>query len=787
MRKTPLALALALVGCASIAACGGGGGSTPPAPVPSIPGGGFSPALDQKIALSVTLPAIQAGVLSKKSRLSTSRARQAIATTPYLSPLTGSIVLSLALVDQKALNPVPPPISPINPNTYCAPTSAGCTFTTPANIPAAKGVNEYVVQTYSGLNGTGNLISTGFIDVTVPSQNAQLPTGSLSIGGYVASIALGSAAPLTFMAGQPSTAGILIQAFDSAGAAIVGNALYATPISLSISDVQDFALPGAPAQFSQPGPIITPIPLVYNGNSSLSGTATLTASTTNENGAVATAAPLVASIVGTPPPTPQPSTNYSLYVDVTDVDMIQEFDVVKAIENGNIPAPNVAPRRMIQVATPAPTASGVGAGFTCSSYSGVYPLTSTGQGTNGLAVAAGGTIYINPSCQDAAGNQYVFGLAANARGLTQPTILDKYNPSALNQGFSTLAAGASMSLDPAPGGLVYASDGNLAFGSEFGFTQEVSNPSASQAIGYTCYAPIPLTPPYCTTNAGSLVVAAESPAVSSGFVFVTGEYTTLTTPPGNYAPNANAIAIAPAVDTISQGGIALTKSAIAGPSTDLDVNGPDSDAVAVDGTTLYVLHYVTNVNSLSGCASPAANLVFNALTTDMCADAQPFMPQTHYYLVAYSLTSQIINANGNIDVPPIFGIGGDKVGRFGVSVGGGFSGQYIAVHNGFVYILNDYPSFSNFSYSFNPEIDVYDTRALTGLHTDIAPVARLTYSAMNAHVPTAIFIGPTGPASSVGGAEVLRNPRPQAKGGSRRNAARLRSPLFRQIRRGTHW
>ncbi len=737
MRRTRLLLFAPFV--ASLAACGGGGATPTPSitATSALPGQGSSKALDQRIALTVILPPPGTPIVQGRTRRGADRVARPSASDVYLSPQTGSIVLSLESVDGLGFINVPPPIAPINPSSYCSGPVAGCTFTTPANIPAAKGVDRYIVTTYAGQNGTGNVVSTGFIDVTVPAPApATLGGGAtLTTGGYVARIALGSVAPLAFAAGQPGTIGLLLQAFDPAGAAIVGNTLYANPVTMSISDIANFSLAGSNGTLSVAGPIATPIPLAYNGGVSLSGTASISASTVDENGAPASAPPIVATIVGTPPPTPPPSANDSLYVDVNDTDQVEEFDAAAAIENGTHPgggpAPVVTatPRRTITLATPAPA---IVPNLSCNPTS-IYGSLAGPSGTNGIAVGDTGSIYLNPSCYDGT-SWFTFGFPATARGVSPPSILDRINTTAL--GIAGLPNGGPMAID-AKTRTTYAQNNGNDQGGIFAFAPDASNGSQIAAIGYVCFPELPLAPPYCSvTNPAYFAISSDNGfAASSGYLFQPGYYQLPTTGPGNYAPNAGAVDIVPALDTQNTGGAALPASVIAGPTTSLTTALAGS--ATIEGNMLYVLN--DGADGLANCS-----LAPNAT----CADGLQ-----HSYVTAYRIDASFFpTVPANIDASPVFVLGGDATGGFGDTIPS--PGEYLAVHNGFLYVLNPVPNNGVQA----PEVDVYDTRTLSGLHTDVAPIARLTYYANGTSQPTAIAIGPIGPASSIGGLSSRRTP-----------------------------
>jgi hypothetical protein len=100
---------------------------------------------------------------------------------------------------------------------------------------------------------------------------------------------------------------------------------------------------------------------------------------------------------------------------------------------------------------------------------------------------------------------------------------------------------------------------------------------------------------------------------------------------------------------------------------------------------------------------------------------------------------------------PKFIIGGDTIGRFGEGSPSGF--EPLAESHGIVAIVNPQPSAT----STLGEIDVYDTRGVTGTHIDVAPVLSIPFypasGSFNGTYYNSIAIGPTG--SATGGLTLL--------------------------------
>ncbi len=752
-----------VAGTLAFAACGGGGGSGP-APVPTLPGDGTTVPLDQKIALTVSIPQATAGILGRARTASASR-RANGATTQYLSPNTGSIVLSLALIDGKSPRVVVPTIPAINPAAYCAQALAGCTFTTPANIPAAKGVNQYLVTTYSGADGTGNVISTGFIDVTVPAPNPPtLGNGTLTVGGYVASIRLGSVTPPVFRSGVPGTLGVLLQAYDPAGAAIVGNATYASPITVSVDDSVDFVLSGSSSgRLTVSAPIMTPIPLTYGGSLVLKGQTTVTASTTDENGALATAPPLIATIVGSPPPTaPPPAAPLSLYIDLTDSDTVEEFDFPTQIAAGSAPNPVPTPRRAVGLVLPTQPSTPVCNSLVTNAATG--PL---GSGTGGVVVSPAGTLYISTGCSINQTQFLNYGFAAGAHGPTSPTLTDSYSVGAGQ------TVGGPAAIDPATNDVYF---GNALGTSAFitGFAGEASSASPSLVFGDLSNAQppcifqipvVPQNPPPCpfpqiqniTGRYADNLPNAIGFSVSQGQVYLPVQNQMFDSN-GQQTSLGSAIAIIP---TTQSGTVLTPYSALSGSATELGGFNNFPAAATVDGTTLYVLlqpsqDSTTNLyEGLSSCSADPS--------TNHCADGN-----AHQYLAAFDILPLLAPgaANTNANSVPKFVIGGDTVGRFGCVNGPNYfldGGEFLAAKNGYVYVLNTTSSNCAAS-NVSSEIDVYNTNVVSpGNHVDVAPIYVLGRYSRNGRVPAAIALGPSGPAFPTSAIQLLHRARPHGR------------------------
>jgi hypothetical protein len=774
-----LRLAFSSLAIAAVAACSGGGSSSPSAPVPIYTGEGATQAINQKITFTIIVPAAQSGVASARRPPAPSTDRRLIASAsptpapPYFSPATGAIVLSLAEINGVSPQVVPPAIPPID--VACQ----ACTFTVP-NIPAALGTNRYFVQTYTSYaNGAaaGNLISSGFVDVTVPvTANPKLggiPT--LSVGGYVAQIDL-APGTVNFNSGVAGDHDIFVTALDSGGATIVGAVQYANPIVVTVTDAQNTSLNGAQS-IALAGTEQKAIDLHYGGGVSFGSQ--VQASTTNENGVSVSASPIAVNIVQpsptptptlapgqTPPPspTPTPPPRFSLYVADANSDTVSEYAVVSQIAAGQIPNP-ITPKRVLQFNEPG--VAQLNSLLACAPSPfvnfGSVPNGSS-NGTIGVAIAANGTIFTLPTCWDGS-NQYVFGFPANSVGVTTPTIID---PAATSTLFGTIGNPEALQYAASQSGssTIFALfDGNTA--GLAGWSSTTNNQQPVIAVGQECYQEF--TYPTCTSSSDDFngnESGAGFGVDNFGYAYIPaywndmaiGDVSGISEPGGVLAVSAS-------------GNTSLTttpQSMLTGTTALLAAGGTPPSAAYVDGQTLYVLTGYNTVDfndvngdqlypGLSACpaptagatVNPSAGTIGNQPNTNCEGGVSTYQ---HFYLVAYAIGGLLGNTvnQTDVDLTPKFALGGDTVGGFGCA-GLGAGGEMLAASAGYVYVLNEYPSCATETYA--PEIDIYNTNNVSGYHTDIAPVARISLASS---YPSAIAVGPSG--SVVGGLDVLRKP-----------------------------
>jgi hypothetical protein len=456
--------------CAGIAACSGSGGNVASAPSPSSGGGsGVAPSLDQHVSFTIRIPAEQAQA--------TRFARRRPASTVYISPATGSISVRVVAVDGTSLQQ-PPNASTVNVPRACE--SKGCRVSL-TGVPAAVGTDTFAVETFTGADTQGIVISSGVVNVAVTSGGKIDTTiggsGQLSLGGYVASIALSLGKQLTF--GAAGTATVVVSPRDAGGATIIGNVQFANPIVLALASPEPGLTLTGPnlnsaidsVSLTGPESTATLVQIDYNGNATPApaGANELTASTVNSAGATVTAAPLL--VLATPSPvsvTPLPvapspvasggKSRFSLYVlsaaDNTVTEFTEPATAGQAVETN--------PRRVFGGKT---VASG------CQPILGTPPKLAV----NGVAVDARSNAYISSTnpCSSGGATADVFG----------PTAILDSNPA---------VAAAALS-NPGAVGTLASIDAAVAYDEPAG-TLDVGDNSNSDALR-KFRLPLPATQP----------------------------------------------------------------------------------------------------------------------------------------------------------------------------------------------------------------------------------------------------------------------------------------------------
>lgn len=244
--RTPLALAAL---AALLSACGGGGGSSP---IPSAGGSGSSPTQPAQTApakMVINIPApSQQNTHFRPNYIS------AATQSMTVGLVSGATTTSLVTVN----------LTQSSPN-CTVPSGGGLQCT--ATVQAPFGTDNFAVSTYSGLNGTGNVLSTGQVQATLTSGGTE-PTVQLSLNGVPASVSLvlGTA---TLPVGYAGSTSVIVQAQDASGNLIIGPGLFSTPITLAISGDTYGTLALSTPQVTAPGQVAT---LSYNGGTNVGAT-----------------------------------------------------------------------------------------------------------------------------------------------------------------------------------------------------------------------------------------------------------------------------------------------------------------------------------------------------------------------------------------------------------------------------------------------------------------------------------------------------------------------------------
>ncbi|MBV8366354.1 MAG: hypothetical protein JO194_07620 [Candidatus Eremiobacteraeota bacterium] len=749
------ALFVLTIACTIVAACGSSGsGGFVPQPNASLGGQGFSGPLNRTVTFQVIVPAAAAA----RSSHATNRARPAASAPPYISPNIGWVTIDIAEVNGLSLAKPPPPAQPVM--VPCPGSATGCSVTVTA--PGADGTDLYFVRTFAPGSFTPtppNLVSTGFVAVTVPQSAATMVGGGtgLQIGGFVASIdqALMPASP-NLMVGTPSNPDphLLVQAIDPAGAIIIGNVQFATPITVITSDSTTFSLNGL-AQVIMPGPLPSPIDVHYSGGNT-AGTS-ISATSVNENNQPIAAPPISINVKAKPTPTPTPAPE-SLYVADAAQDRIYEYGLI----NG-VPAPAATPRRIIQaVFTPS---------YACLNPSGVVFVSQANLAT--VAVDQSSNVFVSTACTDAdiGGDTPIFEYGPNAVGSPPPTVIDV--PQSIGQA-SYLANSDQISLYPDP---------NVANRLWIGWP---GGPGSTTVVSLQIAAgkatPLVLLGDFCFREFGFAACNGFEPNGPSGppggnFETAQGGYAINSTNfgvvgsgyeralTGVLAPQSGAAAVLVLSQSASNSS-AIPFSTLGGSSTELGFASGNPPApplsLAISGSTLYVLAQANSTVVNGNATAGLANCALDSLALQ-CSDGFQ-----HLYIAAYDLSQLTAPgaAGTAVDLAPTFLMGADPalshslIGCNGIGAFGAAT-QFLAAANGYLYVANqtgaNCSTFNPGSPPFPSEIDVYNVNGLTGVHLDatVAPVARiLDPTGTGIWSPYAIAIGPPGQAT--GGHALLK-------------------------------
>lgn len=183
----------------------------------------------------------------------------------YISSSTQSMTISV-----NSGNPTTVNLTPSSSN--CS--TSNSTLTCTATVQAPVGNDTFDVATYDQPNGSGNLLSTATVPLTIVSGETE--TAPITLNGIIASFKL-TLSNLTPTIGQSSTITLYVNALDADGNTIVGPGNYNNPISLTSSDSTDAAL----STSSITSPSTSSVTINYKGAdvSSITFTASATGAT----------------------------------------------------------------------------------------------------------------------------------------------------------------------------------------------------------------------------------------------------------------------------------------------------------------------------------------------------------------------------------------------------------------------------------------------------------------------------------------------------------------------------
>jgi len=269
-----LRLVFALALSAMTTACGGS--NAPFGPVVGTPGGGDPPPPRfVNVRLTVSIPPLKSGLRAN-----------------YLSPKTHSLEVELVSVDGNGVTGVnPTTVNTVAKGRDCKPQGRGliCSGT----VSGSPGDDVFAVSTYAGLDATGAVLSVGTVKATVSSGGGGLGISnrlSLALDGVIASLKV-RFDPDKGKRGQRMSSHVSLEAYDGAGAEIVGPSDYLEPVSLAIQGDGNHAFRLSDGKRSGDSlSIIKPtagITLAYDGNkqaspiavqASLSGSSGISAS-----------------------------------------------------------------------------------------------------------------------------------------------------------------------------------------------------------------------------------------------------------------------------------------------------------------------------------------------------------------------------------------------------------------------------------------------------------------------------------------------------------------------------
>lgn len=257
-----------------VAACSGGGQSAVPqgpsaVSAPTTTGTDSHSKQTQSVTITVTIPTATTSSTTRR--------------TLYVSQSTKSMVVTATLSSGSGRSS--------NATANCSGTT--CT----ASVSAPIGTDTFSVSLYDGLNGTGNVLSTGSTTTAIVAQ--QPTTLSLTFNGVVSKLAL-APNPSTLALGTAATAAVTVTAQDADGNTIIGSDPYASPITLSSSDTSG-ATQLSTTSVTSPASTVS---IAYNGSKTVSSPVTVTA--TSGSLRATTQLTISSSTASPPPASPSP-------------------------------------------------------------------------------------------------------------------------------------------------------------------------------------------------------------------------------------------------------------------------------------------------------------------------------------------------------------------------------------------------------------------------------------------------------------------------------------------------
>ncbi len=257
-------IAIVALAALVLTACGGGGSNAvmpSSMPTPGSPGGTAASAARVTFSIVVPTPPPTAAVAARRSQ--------------YVSPYTGSVRVSVLSADGHSVS-VPDTVAPV------AAGAPGCTGTQSTGITcsitasAPTGLNvAFRISTYASPDGTGNTLATTTMSAPVTASGPN--TLAISLGGVVNSVAIAPTRLVAPTDGTVQTYTISVTALDAAGATIVGNTPFASPIALSIQNDPNHALTLTQPEVTYPGEAVQ---LTFDSTKALSDAKIVAATST---------------------------------------------------------------------------------------------------------------------------------------------------------------------------------------------------------------------------------------------------------------------------------------------------------------------------------------------------------------------------------------------------------------------------------------------------------------------------------------------------------------------------